>query len=395
MYNFISYKLQPAVRSDTVEDDFHPLSNLIAKNKQQLDQGFMAYSVTKPPVEIIFNLYCPIAIHNIKIWAQIGALQTTSIEVYGQNKKGNFDKLGYGESQNAATFQFLNARKEATHHPALPGVVRHVLYPTMGHILANCSVIKIVLRKTARCVPVLRKIEIWGEPARSCTPLIKEEVRKMWHENIEHFNPVFIEPKQIDDGPNLSDIPEDFLDELTCSIMTIPFILPSGKIVDQMTIHKHNEQEEKWGRQPSDPFTGLLYTEKRKPIFNPALKSRIDEFLLKHSDSSKFQSVPRTVSSNLRSSFNSDLPYSHSVPKRRKLENKSAEINTQCSPLEFAQFEFVQSVQNLFKVFSQRPQDILYLVVLTKQTLNAGVVASKTNACIRLLLVSISSVEIV
>lgn len=73
-------------------------------------------------------------------------------------------------------------------------------------------------------------------------------------------------------------------------------MLPSGKVVDQSTIDKHSEEEAKWGRLPSDPFTGLEYTSQRKAILNLALKARIEKFLMEHSE--HFKSVPRSLGSS-------------------------------------------------------------------------------------------------
>jgi len=70
-------------------------------------------------------------------------------------------------------------------------------------------------------------------------------------------------------------------------------VLPSGKVVDQSTIDKHAEEEAKWGRQPSDPFTGLEYNAQRKAILNLALKARIEKFLMEHSE--HFKAVPRSL----------------------------------------------------------------------------------------------------
>lgn len=337
MINFLSHKLQPAVHCDAIDDDFHPIDNLISHNQRALDSGFMAYSVTKPPVEIVFNLYCPITIHRIKVWTLLGALRTTAVEIYGQNKRGTFDKIGGGESQHAEIFEFVNTRKRSICTNTInPRNITFVLFPTMGNLLKNCSVIKLVIRKTARCVPVLRKIEIWGEPARCCPESIRDAVNQMWYESTHE---IISSVKEIENDvcqPNVTSIPEDLLDEITCEIMTIPMILPSGKAVDQRTIERHNQQEETWGRQPSDPFTGLVYTDTRKPIFNAALKSSIDQFLIKHSDSNKFQHLPRTVGSNFRATITGRTPHLHPIAKKRKLESESPELNLSCTSLEAA-----------------------------------------------------------
>lgn len=90
-------------------------------------------------------------------------------------------------------------------------------------------------------------------------------------------------------------IPEEFLDNITYEIMALPMVLPSGKTIDQITLEKHNHQEEKWGRAPTDPYSGQCFTSERKPVLNAALKMQIDKFLLQNSNLVQFSHVPRTI----------------------------------------------------------------------------------------------------
>ena len=76
----------------------------------------------------------------------------------------------------------------------------------------------------------------------------------------------------------VDNIPTEFIDPITFNIMTLPILLPSGNTIDNSTLEKHIAVEQKWGRQPTDPFTGLPLDSKLVP--NAALKYRIDNFLL-------------------------------------------------------------------------------------------------------------------
>lgn len=51
-------------------------------------------------------------------------------------------------------------------------------------------------------------------------------------------------------------IPEQFLDELTCELMVLPMVLPSGHCVDQSTLDRLAHNDSTYGRPPTDPFTG-------------------------------------------------------------------------------------------------------------------------------------------
>lgn len=90
-------------------------------------------------------------------------------------------------------------------------------------------------------------------------------------------------------------IPEEFLDSITYEVMCLPMTLPSGNTVDQTTIDKHINSQEIWCRKPFDPFTGQIFTETCKPIFNASLKHRIDQFLVQNQDLSCIKNLPRTL----------------------------------------------------------------------------------------------------
>ena len=52
-------------------------------------------------------------------------------------------------------------------------------------------------------------------------------------------------------------VPDRYLDEITCEIMILPMLLPSGHYVDRSTLDKLSHTDTLYGRPPSDPFTGI------------------------------------------------------------------------------------------------------------------------------------------
>lgn len=74
-----------------------------------------------------------------------------------------------------------------------------------------------------------------------------------------------------------------------------PILLPSGKIIDQTTLQKHEETEALWGRRLTDPFTGIPFSEARKPVIASSLKLRIDKFLLENSNADEIKKLPRVL----------------------------------------------------------------------------------------------------
>jgi hypothetical protein len=274
---------------------------LIAKEPQKLETGFMTYSVTKPPIEITIDLICNIDLKNVKLWTHVGSLKSTGFELYAKNKCGEFLKIASAECEDyhqIVSFVCPGSQDIQVNH-----VKSQDFFIKSMYLLKCCSALKIVIKKTHRwTTPVLKKLQILGFPSRSLSKDEKKKIWQLWTESDVPipltYNPEKTEMKKVDEPT--TEIPDDFLDEITYEIMALPMTLPSGKSVDQSTLEKHYKTEETWGRLPSDPFTGLIFTEKRKPILNAALKSQIDEFLLKNGNKPEYKNVPRTVGSNLK-----------------------------------------------------------------------------------------------
>lgn len=145
--------------------------------------------------------------------------------------------------------------------------------------------------------PVLKSIEIWGAPSASNSPDEINQLYKLYN-GVKKQKACCLLTKLEDTNKNdieSFDIPEEFLDVITCEIINIPMVLPSGNVVDILTIEKCKNNEEKLGRLPSDPFTGLIYTSNNQPLFNAALKARIDEFKLKNSHEIEIKNSGRTT----------------------------------------------------------------------------------------------------
>lgn len=110
------------------------------------------------------------------------------------------------------------------------------------------------------------------------------------------------------------EVPESFLDAITWELMTQPITLPSGKVIDQTTLEKHEQNEAVWGRPLSDPFTGIPFNEHRKPVMATALKMRIDKFLLENSNVNEIKKIPRVLGHGSTSAVAGDRRISE-VPK--------------------------------------------------------------------------------
>ncbi|XP_061394313.1 RING finger protein 37 [Musca vetustissima] len=315
LINFLNPKLKPSVECEAVCEDGYSVSNLIADDAEQLQRGFMAFNVTKPPVEIVFDFPKAIDLKVIKLWNSHGALRSTAFEVHGKYE-GIWERVAYvrdlAKDVDSLTFCYQSDYNSKSSEQQQPSETVF-FFKTAHKMLSNTKSIKLTIRATHKCPPVLRKVQIWGLPARSLDKADRELIKSIWN---EITNPYDHAARQEDAGqrspsrsiPELNQsstlkIPEEFLDAITWELMIFPTVLPSGKVVDQSTIDKHSEEEAKWGRLPSDPFTGLEFTAHRKAILNLALKARIEKFLMENSE--HFKTVPRSLgSSRVRRSKN-------------------------------------------------------------------------------------------
>ncbi|XP_039967434.1 RING finger protein 37 [Bactrocera tryoni] len=311
LINFLNSKLKPSVECEALCEDGYSANNLIADDAEQLSRGFLAYAVSKPPVEIVFDFPKAVEVKVIKLWNSNGALRSTAFELHGKFE-GIWERVAYArdlaEGVDSVTFCYqsdYNSRSNAESAATQAQSKKTFFFKTAHRLLSNASSLKIIICASKRCPPVLRKIEVWGLPSRSLEKADRELVKTIWSEIVNPHGFQTTEERNRRSPtrsiPELNEystlkIPEEFLDEITWELMIFPTVLPSGKIVDQSTIDKHSEVEAKWGRLPSDPFTGLEFTSQRKAILNLALKARIEKFLMENSE--HFKTVPRSLGSS-------------------------------------------------------------------------------------------------
>lgn len=145
---------------------------------------------------------------------------------------------------------------------------------------------------------MLKALEVWGIPSRTNTQSNIELINRLWNNE----GPSTSAAKRILPNNDVAlntplsfDIPDEFLDAITHELLVMPFILPSGNIIDETTLMKHNQHEEMYGRLPSDPFTSIIYTPDNQPKFSDALKFRLDEFKLRNQHESDIMKSGRTV----------------------------------------------------------------------------------------------------
>jgi len=194
----------------------------------------------------------------------------------------------------------------------------------------NFNKIIIVIKDTKlKRAPVLKKIDIFGTFSGTNN---KEEVDEI----LNLLNPPIIQQNKENNssqepGSSTSkefQIPEEFLDSITMDILNLPYILPSGAIVDETTLQKHKRREECYGRYPSDPFTGVLFTADKEPKYDAALKVRLDEFKLKYSNEIEIQNSGRSVGRKEKlCEPSTSKQFNNHISKKIKLNKESSSLD--------------------------------------------------------------------
>ncbi|KAK4322973.1 hypothetical protein Pmani_006297 [Petrolisthes manimaculis] len=175
------------------------------------------------------------------------------------------------------------------------------------------SVIIRILQTSEKGPPVIGSVEVWGQPGVSTDKVARKELLRKWASRGTCQTSVMAIPRIYNSTPeetttsntvpdsldekDLLDIPEDFIDPLTCEIMTVPLLLPSGHSIDNHTLERYIANEGTWGRPASDPFTGVAFRADRQPVPNVSLKARIDRFLLLNGNHQDLERCGRTVGS--------------------------------------------------------------------------------------------------
>ncbi|KAG5891376.1 hypothetical protein JTB14_020108 [Gonioctena quinquepunctata] len=293
--------------------DGYEVDNLISENFSDRNRGFIAYSAIKPPVEIEFEFICPINIHFIKLDTVVGSQKCSGIEIYAKSRSSSYTSICRSVFNKAGVY-FCNSRKYSKVTPPDGFNENNELAFFKSNTFKcflDAASIKVVIFRTEKSVPCLGSVDVWGTVSKSCSAVTANTIKRLVSK--AEMPKINSESTELDEFK----IPEDFKDELTYEIMTVPMTLPSGKTVDQSTLEKHIQSEISFSRKPCDPFTGIKFTDKLKPLVNLALKSRIDMFVLQNSQRPEFSNMGRTLGRN-NSSNGSQRGMENDTNKRKR-----------------------------------------------------------------------------
>lgn len=138
-----------------------------------------------------------------------------------------------GKDIDSVTFCYQSDYSSKNNSEAQPSE-KVFFFKTAHKMLSNTSSIKIIIRASQKCPPVLRKIQIWGLPARTLEKADRELIKSIWNEINYDFGAGRQRGGSADDDngqrspsrsiPELHKdsmlmLPEEFLDAITWELM--------------------------------------------------------------------------------------------------------------------------------------------------------------------------------
>lgn len=322
-------QFRPKIHCNKVCADGYEVENLISEDIVKRNRGFRCEYFIRPPVHatITFPFNIDISTINVDVTSSGGNQHFTELEIFTSTSKSTCNSQGnlfpdvscHSSSEkdvyklvckallknpHRAVFHNRGFKARASFHhtqPAFPSTefVSFELWNKGPFSLNNVTHLKISISHLAGGgLLCIKSVEVWGQPASSCPQAVMDSVLQIASESLPQafFSQDPASPmesncmsdsnsdiaQQILQELDIHDVPEEFLDPITLEVMTLPILLPSGKVIDQNTLEKCNSSEASWGRKPSDPFTGVTYNHHSQPLPHPTLKARIDHFLLQH-----------------------------------------------------------------------------------------------------------------
>ncbi|XP_052772755.1 RING finger protein 37-like [Mya arenaria] len=338
LINFCHHSVGTLIKADKVCFDGNEVTNLVSDDLFAKQRGYISDHFVRPPVNITLQFPCNISICRIIIDPVVGQQKSCELKLFTATKVVRESWL-YGCQLKCVNTDGLlfNFAGSASQNEPLITCFENKLFRLKGKLahpdkcfpynvnlnsrkpggLTNVGHLTICIQRTKGSkAAAIKTLEVWGIPSNSVPRNIQQQLVTVYTKALSKNNKTghpeatvtdndkTPSDKASDDGLselskvstslelNGIEIPEEFLDSLTLEIMTVPILLPSGKNIDQLTLDKFVNIEASWGRSPSDPFTALPFTANSKPLVNSSLKSRIDAFVLNHSDTLH---VPRTL----------------------------------------------------------------------------------------------------
>ena len=366
LIDFCHHSVGSLIKTDKVSFDGYEVNNLITSNPLQKNKGFLSDHFVKPPVNITVQFPCNISLYRVVIDPVIGQQKSHDLKIFTASTRltdtwlygGNntnvltdgliFNHVSYVSQSNPKIICLENKlfherkswTKDAEQNYTTYSVTDELRSRKPGALSNTSHVTICVMRTQSGCSAAIKRLEIWGIPSSAVPYEVQMKLKQSYMDSVfprsssntskqktsevsDTVDDFDLTPDKAECSDSLS-VPDEFKDQITFDIMACPVLLPSGKNIDQSSLDKFINTEASWGRPPSDPFTGLEFTQGRQPIANTALKARIDEFTFKHSDS---LTVAKTLGQSNRFNSNllrsSRLAFSQAAHDRNQLDSSA------------------------------------------------------------------------
>ena len=296
---------QSITTSSATSDSFEP-ENLLSPT----GGGFLAAGFVRPPVTITLQFCCPVSLRQIRLGLRLRQQLTTGLQLLvaapGSDVWQPAGSLWERHGQDPPDeVSFVN-RAAGGRSGAGPVSAGLSVPLSCRDRLALRRVARLQVKLTRARGPsalCLSSLQVWAVSAEPNHPAFRavlsqratrrrndRETAGSTSEASESSHPPPAPQRQsraeaaraaVDrtGGPTP---PEEFIDPITCEVMLLPMVLPSGHTVDQSTLERHERAEANWGRPPGDPFSGVPFGGTSRPVPDAALKGRIDHFLFEH-----------------------------------------------------------------------------------------------------------------
>ena len=345
MDNIINWGINPFITNaelSCVTVDGLEIENLFSQDPLVRNKGVRVESFVRPPVSLKLTFNLPINLTHILIKPRLDAEETCKLRLSAGKATALKDCGCFVYSTTRLPLILHNKQWSKRENPSC-FILPNKVVGSQVHAKLLCQEItsqplKITLNLTTLNIEFLycsgpkplaiQYIEIWGHLSKSATIEQRKTFEQVVHSLLSKepigcssSSPVTTKLYHVDCDDTLNErshdtlsvsststrkatevssvseaneMPSKFLDALTYEIMLLPHILPSGYYVDQSSIDKSHELDLMNGRPPSDPFTGIPYSEHLRPTFCPKLKAELDLYFSQHPMS---QPVAKTVGS--------------------------------------------------------------------------------------------------
>ncbi|CAF3433191.1 unnamed protein product [Rotaria socialis] len=336
LINFCTVQFCPIFECSQMQLDGYHAENL-AKDFSQ-NNGFLADPLQRLPIDIYIRFPFNIDIKHIYMSPTIGHHRSTLIEfsvnhqiidektswLINSSNKSNIVNTNHISFHRIAqilnedeTTRRIEIHDQDNEQQPTDHTIRYRFSSNLH--LINCSTIKITIKRKWRLSTcALKYLQIWGVLSNSIPIELKNKLQQI-------ISPPSKESPSTNNrnASPLDEIPSDFLDSLTCDLMLIPMLLPSGHLIDRTTLEKCIAEDIRWCRSQRDPFTLEAFTELTQPVVAQQLKVRIDHFLSEHQNDPKYRNHERLLDAN-RPIQNVNL-FSH---KRKSIDDNDQQTKT-------------------------------------------------------------------